>query len=500
MPTFFVVKASDALGYTPSNANDGFDTVGLGNSTGAGTATYNHLTRTYTDSQLAADIGLSLTGCWVYVSGGTGWTPGFYQIESHTEGSGSIVFAAATGVNVASSNRPTLSTGPKDTLANALAACSPGTAANPFTSYAANSACRIVLCAFAASDASHNIASALSIAIAGSAANHNSIVVGDSFGNVGKSYVGTVTVEPSNAFTTGTALITSTFAAAAYLDIEGIRFNGSANTKTATYCINLNAANGNVTLLDCKFTGATVDGLRIVPPRVQATRCMAYSNGSRGILALSGATAGLRLQNCEAYSNTFDGITADATGGEGVSIVECLSHHNGRHGFQISGSNRSALLKRNVASGNGQHGFDLSGAFDIYAEGNIAVGNGTTSSHYQFYFNSTSFGSRAMTMLGNYAGASGSALNTDATNLSTAQLTTGTSDVLRSSAVGTYDGRLKPSAAQTLRALVGMSRGVSGTFNAPPGLSLANAAAGGGGSGGSGGRGRFLGFGGNDAA
>lgn len=473
MPSLFVVKPADALAYPPAGGNDGFDTLGIGEGNTGGVPTWNRITRTYVDAMLAGVVGIALENAWVCVKSGSNWTAGLYQIESFNGSTGTIVFKAATGLNTTDNAAPVLSTGPKDTLANALSAASPGTAANPFTSYAANSACRIVLCAQPLSDGSHNIATALSIAITGSAANHNSITVGDTYGNVGKTYVGTVTIEPSNAFTTGTALITSTFAAAAYLDIDGIKFNGSANTKTATYALNLNAANGNVTLTDCAFTGATVDGLRIVPPRVHVVRSKFYSNGSRGLFALSGSTDSLRVEKCEAYSNTFDGFGADSTGGEGVVFSECLSHHNVRHGFQISGSNRSAILKRNVSSGNGQHGFDISAAIDIYAEGNVAVGNGTTASHYQFYFGSTSFGSRAQTMIGNYAGASGSALNTDATDLSTAKLLTGDSTVLVDPALATYDGRLNGPGRVALRSIITLLRGAGTTFSTAPGLSPA---------------------------
>jgi len=495
MPSYFVSAQTRAS--APSDANDGFDTFGL--QPLVTSWTYDHTTRTLTDLTFAGLLGTYglVAGAWLAVVSGTNWTAGLYQVESVNDGTGSITFAAASGINVTNSSVPTLSTGPKLTLAGAISACTPGTAANPYTSYAANSACRVVLCAAANGSATHNLATAMTISLNGSAANRNSITVGDHIGNVGREYVsGTITVEPSSAFTTGTALITTS---GAYLDIDGIRFNGTANGDTATFALSLGTSLGYNTVKHCVFTGCTNSGVNAASRFVCLYNCTAHGNTFEGFVMSSVALNDIRLFGCEAYSNGRDGFRVSGSG-DGVLISNCVSHHNSGTGFDCVSTTRSVCMIQCVASHNALHGFSLAGGSVGHVIGCVSVANGTTSSHRQYDFTGTSWGTNGQTFEGNYAGASGSAVNTNATNLTTAQLTTGSAEVLVNTTAGTYDGRLTTGAKNTLAALVSIVRGAFNRYTVPPGLS--QSASGGGGGVGfvGGGRSRFLGFGGNGAS
>lgn len=461
MPTIFV--ATQVLVSPPDDANDGLDIYGL--QALQDTAAYTPATRTLFDPGFANAIP-DLTGCWVAVSSGTNWTKGLYQIESCDVSSGTLVFKAATGVNTTSTDIPTLSSGPLATISAALA-LAPATPTSAYTSYAANAAIRIGL---ALASGTIDIASTLQISVYGVAAYHNRVCPANPItGQIDTTAI--TSIRPSGSFTAGTPLVQLvTGTNPYYLEFSNITFNGTANGRQASHCFDANTGNGDVRFHDCRFTGGSGNGLRVVSQRVQVARCLFDSNLTHGIYTTSSANNSLRVFGCESHSNTSDGFNIESAG-EGASLIECVAHNNGRDGFAFASSNRSTNVHRCVAANNTQHGFNMGSGVDLCVRGCVSAGNGSTSSHRQFSFGTTTSTSRVLTFEGNAAYAAGSTVATDATDLSTAQLTTVTSTPIRSTAASSFDGRLLPALRRTLGTLIAGVYGLSNTQTTPPGFS-----------------------------
>jgi parallel beta-helix repeat protein len=272
-----------------------------------------------------------------------------------------------------------------------------------------------------------------------------------------------------------------TGSSAYYLDIEGITFNGTANGRTATYCLDLATANGDVTVTNCRATASTNSGIRVLARRCHLSGTVVYAAGSHGFELTSTALNDLRMVGCEAYSNANDGFNISGSS-EGTALIECIAHNNTRHGFQFAGSNRSTLVVRCVAAANAQHGFDMSSGVDLHVIGCVSANNGTTSSHRQFSFGTTTNGTRALVLLGNAAFAAGSTVATDATDASSGQLASLSASPLRSTAVGTFDGRLANSFRRSLSTYVPGLAGLGVSQTSPPGLSQVDPPGAGGGS------------------
>lgn len=472
MPTIFVSATS--IVNTPNDSNDGLDIFGL--QVFVDTPSYTAATRTLVDSGFVGSIP-DLTGCWIGVTGGTGWTAGLYQIESCDPLTGTLVFKNAAGVNTSTNDIPTLSDGPVLTLAGAIAKF-PATPTGPWTSYAANAAVRMCIANVAGlSSTTGN----WQLNTYGTAAYHHRVCAADITTGQPEPTGQFATIQPTETFPMAGAgpftpntplvqLVTGT--SGYYFDFANIIFNGTNDGRSATHCFDCNTANGDITFTNCRFTnaGASGNGLRVVSQRIQLTRCRFDTNATHGLYATSSSLNSLRVFNCESFSNSFDGFNMEGTS-EGGTLVECLSHNNSRHGFQFASSNRSTLVHHCVAANNAQHGFDLSSGVDLCLRGNVSCNNGTTSSHRQFNFGTTTRGTRTLTVDGNLAFAAGSTVVTDATDLDSSQLTTASASPIRILAASTFDGRLLPALRRTQR-LVTENIGAGVTQTNPPGLSI----------------------------
>lgn len=465
MPTIFLANTSLAASTTPDDVNDGYDTLGLGNIVSGGEA-YNPTLRTMQDSGFVGNLSAITAGMFVAVIGGTGWTVGLYELESVNDGAGEITFKAATGVNVSTADPPTLSIGPKATIAGAIAAF-PATPTSAWSSYAANAAVRL---AIASNTGNFDLPASWSYSTAATAAYHHKICGATIGGVISSTGTPPTTLRPASAFTTGTALFETAGSNPLYLDIESLAFNGSANTKTANRCINLNIANGDVWINNCRFTAATGDGVRSVSSRTAISRSRSYTNGQHGFYLTSSALNNARLFACEAHGNTADGFNLDGSS-EGSTLIECLSHNNGSDGFETAASNRSTLFLRCVAAANTQHGFNLASGVDLHLLGNVSTNNGSTSSHRQFSFGTTTMGTRVLVADGNIAYAAGSTVVTDATDTVSGQIQSLTATPIRATAAASFDGRLLPALRRTLSSLTSII-GANVTQTNPPGLSI----------------------------
>lgn len=467
MPTIFLSDISLGGSTTPDDVNDGFDTLGLGNLLAA--PAYSAAGRTLQDVGLVGNLAAITAGMFVAVTGGTGWTAGLYELESVNDGTGTIVFKAGSGVNVSTNDAPTLSTGPLATLTGVSGAMSkfPTTPTGPWTSYTANAAVRL---AIASSTGNFDLAATWQWNTYATAAYHHQICGATAGGVISATGTPPTTLRPGSAFTTGTSLFeTVTGTSAYYLDIVSLAFNGSANAKTALRCVNLNQANGDIVLTNCRFTAATGDGFRTVSSRTALSRCRSFSNGQHGFYNTSSALNNIRLFACEASSNTADGFNVDGSS-EGVSLVECVSHNNGSDGFEFAASNRSPLVLRCTAAANAQHGFNLGAAVDAHLIGNVSTNNGSTSSHRQYSFGATTAGTRALNLEGNVACAAGSTVVTDATDTTAAQILAVTTTPIRNTSASAFDARLTGSFRAALRSLIRKLIGVGVAATDAPGL------------------------------
>ena len=467
MPTIFLSDVSLAASTTPDDVNDGFDTLGLGNLTLA--PAYSHSLRLLEDPGFVGELAAVTPGMFVGVTGGTGWTAGLYEIEAVDNSLGRITFKAAAGVNVSSGDAPTLSTGPLATLTGFSGAMSkfPATPTSAWTSYAANAAVRL---AIASSTGNYDLAATWQWNTYATAAYHHQICGATTGGVISSTGTPPTTLRPASAFTTGTALFETAGSNPLYLEIESLAFNGSANTKTANRCINLNIANGDVWINNCRFTAATGDGVRSVSSRTAISRSRSYTNGQHGFYLTSSALNNARLFACEAHGNTADGFNLDGSS-EGSTLIECLSHNNGSDGFETTASNRSTLFLRCVAAANTQHGFNLASGVDLHLLGNVSTNNGSTSSHRQFSFGTTTMGTRVLVADGNIAYAAGSTVVTDATDTVSGQIQSLTATPIRATAAASFDGRLLPALRRTLSSLTSII-GANVTQTNPPGLSI----------------------------
>lgn len=468
MPTYYA--SATTLLAAPSDANDGLDLFGL--QAAGGTPTYNSSSRVLTNASLlgllAPLAAYVSTGVYVCVVSGTGWTKGLYQLEAVDDSAGTITFKA--GQSGLGTGIPTFSNGPLLTLSAAHGKI-PGAITGPWSNYGAADACRIAIYG------TQTVAATFSWTAVGVAAFRNLLTSCDGGGNIptagqGGSVYGEIA--PAAGFTTGNPLWQNAVAAAGYLDIENIKFNGNANTKQANYACDMNAANGNMTLTNCLFTAASNSGLRMVSARLHVNRCRTYSNGNFGFYATSSCTS-LCMFASESHSNISDGFSLQGAG-EGCKIIECLSHNNSGSGFNFAGGNLSALFYGCVAAFNAVHGWSMQAGTvsDANIIGCISVGNGgVTATNYQFAFGGTTNGSRALILRGNYAGVTGlGPVISDATDFSSGQILTGSYDVLRSTAAATFDGRLKPASAAALKSLVRGNSGASTLSAFAPGPSF----------------------------
>lgn len=467
MPTYFV-SATNIIN-TASDANDGLDLFGI--QAIGGSFTYNNSTRVLSNAAMIGFlnplVAYVATGVWVAVVSGTGWTKGLYQLEAVDDTNGTITFKA--GQSGLGTGTPTLSTGPLLTFSAAHGKV-PGSVTGPWTNYGAADAVRIAIYG------TQTFGAKFSWTAVGAVGFNNKITGCDAGGNIG-SAMGTL--QPTNAFTTPASnpVWQMNSASNVYLDVENIVFNAaSPNNTKCQYACDLNATLGYMSMTNCEFKNAANSGLREVSNRCALIRCRAYGNANFGFYLTSTGLVSVLCYGCEAHGNTNDGFAIDGTS-EAARLVECLAHNNGRHGFALSTTAQSTIFIGCVSAFNTQHGFDLSGSNTaqggyVNLIGCVSVGNGSTSSHRQFNFTGTTTRTNANILQGNYAGANGSALNYNSGSDATSdQIYAGSYDVLRSTGVTTFDGRLKPAQAAALKTLVKKDRGVSTVITNAPGLS-----------------------------
>lgn len=469
MPTYFV--SATTVVTPPNDSNDGLDLFGLAGL--GGVFSYNSSTRVLTGANLIGSLSLLApfvaTGLFVAVVSGTGWTKGLYQVEAVDDLAGTITFKA--GQSGLGTGTPTLSSGPLATLSAAHGKI-PGTVSAPWTDYAsANAACRIAIYG------TQTFGAKFAWTAVG-AVGYNNMLTGCDGGGLISTEMGTL--QPTNSFTTPASnpLWQFNAAGAGYLDVQNIVFNAASHNSTkCQYACDLNATIGYLSFTNCHFKNAAHSGLREVSNRVALIRCRAFDNANFGFYTTSTGLASLLMFGCEAHGNTNDGFSIDGTT-EASRLIECIAHNNGRDGFAAASSAQSILFAYCIAAANTRHGFNLASSNTalggyINLIGNISVGNGSTSSHRQFNFSGTTSRTHANVMNGNYAGPAGSTLAFNAgADITSDQILSGVSTVLRNLSVSDFDGRLTLAKRTELRSLVTHNQGVSTFITASPGLNF----------------------------
>lgn len=353
--TVYYVRPTNGL-----DTNDGLDFFGFALSAATFTTSTKNLNET------AAFAGYSFTsGDEIYISGGTGVTPGLYEIASRTDDDNIVLVADIGGTDPAD---VTSSDGAFKTTQKGL-----DTATADDT---------LRLCA----EATETTIASIDIDTNNGTAEAPIRIEGRDGTN--GSAAATYTIQAVATWGGGALIIRATTFGKAMmykdliLDANSLATNAYDDNEASSV-----AAELNITYDTIRFTGGTVDGMSSnTPNRDFYVACEFDNNGGDGYASqtLNDGTgafyycsfhdntvfgvfmddAGSIFIGCEFYDNGNDGIFLQARS-DLTQILDCTSYGNTGSGFNAATSSVNPLFYANcTSSGNGGYGFEFSASSD----------------------------------------------------------------------------------------------------------------------------------------
>jgi hypothetical protein len=336
MAKFFLKTVARTGGSTPSNSNDGRDAIG-----------FNLATATYDDTgNPEGEHHLSSTGAFtsysftagdeIYLSGGTGITPGLYAIASRVDND-AILLTASAGSD--STSDVTSSDGPWSTI-----------------QYAADTINTAGDIANICADGTHTISTTIDYDTNAVSVINPIVFLGV---NATGAFDGSVPTVSGSGLGASSNLI--------YLNLDGLSVCFAFIRFTAATQYNIEfgtafAGPANVCFQNCRIDNASSNGVyygeSISEMHVKFINCEIDTNGAHGY-GVSGLERGTcEFVNCEIHDNTSNGIYESGRSGKS-KIIGCVIYDNGAHGVEYRSNSGGHIIMNTVLFGNTSDGLNI---------------------------------------------------------------------------------------------------------------------------------------------